>query len=197
MCGVTGILLAAGSSRRFGADKQATLIDGVPMLERAARTLLDAGFVAPIVVLGPRAAEHRRLLHGLPLRLVENSAAATGMASSLVTALEAAQDSEAVVVTLCDQPAVTPAHLQALVQRWRQGNVTIVASAYGEARGVPALFAATHFPELRQLSGDRGAAPLLHTADLIPLPGGNHDIDTTADLARYANRNAARPGSNS
>ena len=40
------------------------------MLTRAARLLLEAGFVMPIVVLGPRASEHRPLLAGL--------AAATG-----------------------------------------------------------------------------------------------------------------------
>ncbi len=86
--GVAGILLAAGSSQRLGADKQSTLIGGVPMLTRAARLLLDAGFAMPIVVLGPRAAEHRPLLAGLPLRVVENPAAASGMASSLIAGLD-------------------------------------------------------------------------------------------------------------
>jgi molybdenum cofactor cytidylyltransferase len=190
--GVAGILLAAGSSQRLGADKQATLINGVPMLTRAARLLLDAGFAMPIVVLGPRAAEHRPLLAGLPLRVVENPAAASGMASSLIAGLcsieETAGDCDAVVVTVCDQPFVTAAHLDALVAAWRSTGSSIVASSYAGTSGVPALFAATHFAELRQLRGDRGAGPLLagHAASvhLIPLAGGELDIDTPADLAR-------------
>jgi molybdenum cofactor cytidylyltransferase len=188
MSGVAGILLAAGSSHRFGTDKQSTLIGQVPMLTRAACVLLDAGFDMPIVVLGSRAAEHRPLLHGLPLRVVENRVAASGMASSLVTGLDAADDCDAVVVTVCDQPAVTEAHLRALVLAWRKTRRSIVASSYAGTLGVPALFAATHFAELRELSGDRGAGPVLarHAKSVyaIPLPGGELDIDTPADLTR-------------
>jgi molybdenum cofactor cytidylyltransferase len=193
---VAGILLAAGSSHRFGADKQSASVGGVPMLTRAARLLLDAGFVQPIVVLGPRAPNHRSLLAGLPLRVVENPAAASGMASSLVVALNAAQcadafdaagDWDAIVITVCDQPAVTAAHLRGLVAAWHDTDSSIVASSYAGTRGVPALFAATHFAELQQLLGDRGAGALLtrhaESVHVIPLAGGEMDIDTPADLA--------------
>jgi len=202
MHGIVGILLAAGSSQRFGQDKQTTLLDGQPLLLRAVRTLLDAGFLSPIVVLAPssepQAAEHHRLLAGLPLSLVENPSAGTGMASSLRVALREALAAnahcEAIVVTVCDQPAATAAHLHRLVQRWRQGGCTLVASSYGEhpaspAIGVPALIAATHFAELAQLEGDRGAGRLLaRHADqvaLLPLPQGALDLDTPEDLAHY------------
>jgi molybdenum cofactor cytidylyltransferase len=185
---VTGILLAAGSSQRFGADKQSTLVGEEPMLTRAARLLLDAGFVTPIVVLGPRAAEHRPLLAGLPLRIIENPAAPSGMASSLVVATDTAGDADAVVVTVCDQPAVTAEHLQALVAAWRKTGSSIVASSYAGTRGVPALFAANHFAELRQLRGDHGAGPLLarHAGSVhgVPLARGEVDIDTPAELER-------------
>ena len=188
MSGVAAILLAAGSSERFGTDKQSTLIGQVPLLTRSACVLLDAGFDMPIVVLGSRAVEHRPLLHGLPLRVVENRSAASGMASSLVAGLDAAGQCDAVVVTVCDQPAVTAAHLRALVLAWRKTRRSIVASSYAGALGVPALFAAAHFAELRELGGDRGAGPILarHAKSVyaIPLPGGELDIDTPADLTR-------------
>src|ERR1700749_1601645 len=92
MDGVAALLLEGGSSQRFGMDQQSTLIGRVPMITRAACMLLDAGFAHPSVVFGPRAAEHRPLLYGLPLRLVENRVAASGMASSLVTGLDVAGD---------------------------------------------------------------------------------------------------------
>jgi molybdenum cofactor cytidylyltransferase len=188
MSGVTGILLAAGSSRRFGADKLSASVGGVPMLTRAASTLLNAGFDLPIVVLGPHAAEHCPLLYGLPVRVVRNRDAESGMASSLVAGLEAAGECEAVCITVCDQPAVTARHLRMLVGAWRKTHASIVASEYGGVQGVPAVFAAEHFAELRELRGDRGAGPLLarYAASLqtIPLPGGDIDIDTPADLKK-------------
>src|ERR1700693_3815128 len=120
---IAAILLAAGSSSRFGADKQSALVAGEPLLLRSARLLLEAGFVEPIVVLGERAPEHRALLAGLPVRMIENPDPAAGMASSLCHGLNAALDSgldaatavEAALVTVCDQPAVTASHLRSLV----------------------------------------------------------------------------------
>lgn len=185
---IVGVLLAAGSSHRFGGDKQSTPIDGVPMLTRAARLLLDAGFPAPIVVLGARAAEHRALLAALPVQMVENPDAESGMASSLVAALDASGECDAVVITVCDQPAVTAEHLRALVAAWRESGSSIVASSYAGTRGVPALFTAVHFLELRKLHGDRGAGPLLSrygdSVHVVALAGGELDIDTPADLQK-------------
>jgi molybdenum cofactor cytidylyltransferase len=188
MDGVAGILLAAGSSERFGTDKQSALLGKVPMLTRAASTLLNAGFDMPIVVLGARAAQHSPLLYGLPVRIVRNLTAASGMASSLIAALDAAGKCDAVCITVCDQPAVTARHLRMLVGAWKKTLATIVASSYAETNGVPAVFDASHFAELRELQGDRGAGPLLarHADSLrtIPLPGGELDIDTQADLMK-------------
>ncbi len=85
-------------------------------------------------------------------------------------------------------PPSLPRTSQSLVAAWRSTGSSIVASSYAGTRGVPALFAATHFAELRQLRGDRGAGPLLAShagsVHLIPLAGGEVDIDTPADLAR-------------
>jgi molybdenum cofactor cytidylyltransferase len=187
---IAAILLAAGGSRRFGRDKQSALVAGEPLLLHSARLLLEAGFPEPVVVLGERAPEHRALLAGLPVHIVENPDPSAGMASSLVLALETldpANAVEAALVTVCDQPAVTASHLRSLVAAWNSAG-GIVASAYGNTRGVPALFPASCFEELRALQGDRGAGPLLaRRADVltVPLPGGEVDIDTPADLARW------------
>ncbi len=184
---VTAVLLAAGSSRRFGGDKQSAQLSGEALLLRATRVLLAAGFVEPLIVLRADAAHHRALLAGLPVRIVSNPDPAAGMASSLHCALDLASAAPALLVTVCDQPAVTPAHLLQLVARWRDGS-SLVASRYGDTRGVPALFAAMHFPELRALTGDRGAGPVLARypeAATVPLSGGEWDIDTPDDLARW------------
>jgi len=190
MRGITGILLAAGSGRRFGGDKQSALLHGVPLLRRAAQALVDAGLVEPIVVLASDRVEHRNLLAGLGVRIVENPEAATGMASSLQAGLHAAMEAhpEAALVAVCDQPAMSGPHLRALAAAWRESESSMVASGYAGTYGVPALFAAKHFAELCSLQGDRGAGRLLSAhADklsVVPLAGGERDIDTAAGLSR-------------
>lgn len=190
---VTAVLLAAGSSRRFGGDKQSAPLGGEALLVRATRMLLAAGFLEPLVVLRADADHHRALLADLPVRVVSNADAASGMATSLRCALQAAPTARALLITVCDQPAVTPQHLLALVAQWRLGS-RLVASRYGETRGVPALFSPEHFPELGALSGDRGAGPVLARhleAATVPLPSGEWDIDTPADLARWPGMESA------
>ncbi len=86
------------------------------------------------------------------------------------------------LVLTCDQIHVTPEHLRKLVQASRRDHV--VASAYANRRGVPALFPCFSFRALQQLRGDRGARDLLQQEDVlaVPLQGGEVDIDTPQDL---------------
>jgi len=49
---VSGIVVAAGSGSRFGAMKQHTELDGVPIWQWARRALLDGG-VDDVVIVGP------------------------------------------------------------------------------------------------------------------------------------------------
>jgi len=133
----------------------------------------------------------------MPVVIAANRAWATGMAASsirtgLETVLEAAPHSDAVVLTLCDQPLVTAELLDGLVHEWRRTGRSIVASDYGEGYGVPALFARSWFAELASLTGDIGAKAILRThaaqMALVPFPGGAIDVDSRADYARLTGR---------
>ena len=65
---------------------------------------------------------------------------------------------------------------------------TIIASAYGEVKGVPAIFPRKAFPELHALDGDRGArGVILHppcAVITLPFEGGEVDIDLPRDIAK-------------
>lgn len=184
-------MLAAGSSTRLGQPKQLLLFRGEPLVCRAARAAVEAGLWPVVVVVGDRADEVRAALAGMPVVTVANHAHADGLASSIQLGLrrlaECAPGAAGAVLLACDQPAVEAAHLAALAAAAQQQGKPIAASAYGGALGVPALFAASLFPELRALAGDC-ARPLLALdatrVAAVPLPLGELDVDTPEDWER-------------
>ena len=111
------------------------------------------------------------------------------MASSLRVGLEAlvAADGgvDGVVVMLCDQPFVNEALIDTLIARRRETRKTIVATQYGDAHGVPALFARALFAEIGRLEGHEGARQIIrnHPDDtvMVPFAGAAIDIDTRQD----------------
>jgi len=187
---IAAVVLAAGASTRLGHPKQLLLHDGEPLVRRAARAALEGGAEPVVVVLGAHAELVRRALDGLPVSAVVNDAWETGMASSIRVGTQAALDAgcDAVLVTLADQPLVDAAALRRLVAAF-PGRHGVVASTYGDALGVPALFAREHAASLLlHLTGDAGAGGWLrargHAVTRVAMDEARLDVDTASDVAR-------------
>jgi xanthine dehydrogenase accessory factor len=183
------MLLAAGSSSRFGSLKQLADIAGRPMLARTLDTVLQLERRHPVtVVLGADIERLEPLVRTTPARVAFNPDHAQGMASSIRVGLaQAPSDARGALIALADQVAVTADDLRQLVSRWEEQPDRIVAALYNDTIGVPAIFPADLFRELAELQGDRGARVLLsrHPERVIgvPMPAAAQDIDTPGDLA--------------
>ncbi len=184
------LILAAGASTRLGQPKQLLQIDGETLVERTVRIARAAGADTVFVVLG---AHYQPIFEVLQpyqpnLRVLLNGRWAEGMGTSIALGAAAAErhNVDDLLVLTCDQVAVTSAHLCELVAASHREHV--VASAYHNRRGVPALFPEFSFHALQRLSGDRGARDLLQHEDVLqlPLPGGEIDIDTPEDLEQLS-----------
>jgi len=182
-----GILLAAGSARRFGTPKLLhPMADGVPVGIAAARVMKQA-LSRVIVVVRPSDHQLRRAFSEIGLKVVQNSHAASGIGTSVAAGVSAAANASGCIIALADMPWVKAATVTLLDQRLHHG-ASMVAPAYRGRRGNPVGFAANWFPELTELSGDFGARDLLsrhvdqlqlvHTADMGILA----DVDHPADL---------------
>jgi molybdenum cofactor cytidylyltransferase len=156
-----GLLLAAGSSRRFGSNKLLhPLANNIPMAVQAARNLLGA-IPTCIAVVRPEDHELKHALAALPLQVIDNPRHAEGMSGSLVCGVRASRDATGWVVALADMPYIPVSVIKQIAQQLNNG-AAIVAPMYQGQRGHPVGFAARFREELLQLQGDNGARSLLH-----------------------------------
>ena len=194
MAAIRGILLAAGSARRFGANKLLRRLPagsphaGSPIALTAARHLVEA-LPDCVAVLRPRAQKLGKILRDAGCKTVVCKDAAEGMGVSLAAGVRAAEDADGWVIALADMPFVRPETIMTIAGALGDG-ATIAAPSYRGERGHPVGFARRFRDELSTLRGDVGARAILEGhPDWITLyevddPGVLRDIDAPSDLER-------------
>ena len=183
---ISGIVLAAGTSSRFGSTKQLAELDGKPLVVHAVEALRDAGVDEILVVVGH---DEERVRAALPagVRPISNPAYRDGQATSLAAALhDVDPSSEAAVVLLADQPGVAAEEVAALIAGFRRTRSQIVRASYLDGPG-PALLSREIYAEAGHLQGDAGARVLMasHPEWVHEVPIDRvapSDIDTVDDL---------------
>jgi molybdenum cofactor cytidylyltransferase len=181
---IGGLVLAAGAATRFGAPKQLALLDGSPLLEHAVRAMTTATVGRVVVVLGSSADEVTATvdLHGADA--IVCSRWAEGQSASLACGLAELASCEAVVVTLGDQPRVSPDAIRRVIAA--RNGAAAVRATYGDHPGHPVLLERELFEPLRNVTGDKGARNLLLSVQVLDVPcddlGGGEDVDTPAEL---------------
>lgn len=186
------IILAAGASTRLGRPKQLLKLNGETLLRRIARESLSSMCSPVVVVLGAEIEKSREEIRDPDIYAAENPEWSEGMGSSIRTGLKKLlsinESVKGVVLTVCDQPFVTGRIINDLVKTYEETRALIVASAYRETLGVPALFDGELFPELAALKDSGGAKQIINrfydrTAG-ISFPAGAVDIDTQEDFEK-------------
>jgi molybdenum cofactor cytidylyltransferase len=171
----------------MGRPKLLLELSGQPVIRHAVERVIAAGLRPVLVVSGPDQETLARALAGLDVRFAVNPSPESGQGSSVgigVSALPAGTDS--VLIALGDQPGVPADVIPALIEGLKVSGKAIAAPRYADGLGNPVLFAASVFPELRALGGDRGARAVIErdpsrlaVVDIgSPMP---RDIDTPED----------------
>ncbi|MGB8435801.1 MAG: nucleotidyltransferase family protein [Burkholderiales bacterium] len=182
-----GILLAAGASTRFKANKLLhPLPDGTPIAVAAARHL-HAALDRVLAVVRPDVPELVRALAGAGAEVTICPDAAAGMGRSLAHAIALTSHAGGWIVALADMPFVAPDTIRRIAAALRDG-ADLAAPAFRGSRGHPVGFAAPYREELAALTGDAGARDILKRdrARMRTLEvddaGVLRDIDTPEDL---------------
>jgi molybdenum cofactor cytidylyltransferase len=183
--GIGGLVLAAGAGSRFGGRKQLAELDGRPLLEHALRAMTAAPVGRVVVVLGALVEEVTATvdLHGAEPCPCERWD--EGQAASLACGLAELADCEAVVVTLGDQPRMSPDAIRRVIGA-RGNGAAAVRATYRGVPGHPVLLERDLFESFRDVTGDHGARNLLLSVQVREVPcedlGGGEDVDTPAEL---------------
>lgn len=185
---ISGIVLAAGTGSRFGGTKQLEIVEGRPLAQYAIDAAAAAGLDEILVVTGHDAEAVETALE-LPdrARFVRNPRYREGLSSSMAAAFhDIAEDSEAAVVLMADQPGVTADVINTLVATFRATRKQIVRAAYRDGPG-PSLLSREIYAEAGHLHGDVGARVLMAShpewvEDVAIDEDVPPDVDFRADL---------------
>ncbi len=188
---ISGLILGAGASQRFGEPKQLLPFAGTTLLGWVvSQTQQAMGLDELIVVLGRSAAEICERVDFGEAKVIENLVFTEGCASSYRAGI-AALDShaDAMMIVLGDQPGITPQIIDGLAEEWRKTEAPIALCSYQGRKGHPMIFARALFEQLEVLHGDKAAwklvdsyaNSLLEVPLAIPFP---QDINTREDFER-------------
>jgi molybdenum cofactor cytidylyltransferase len=187
---IAAVILAAGESTRLGQPKQLLEFRGKTLVRRAVDAAIEANCSPVIVVTGNAHAEVKNALVATNAILVQNSQWREGVGTSIRVGIQHLIDNapgvDAAVLLVCDQPFVDCDLVRGLIAMRSKTEKPIVASAYADTLGVPALFDVSIFQELLRLDGDSGAKRIILSnrarVAAFSFPKGDFDIDTLEDL---------------
>lgn len=179
------VLLAAGSSRRFGSeDKLLAEVRGEPLIRHALKITEHFSFHEVMVVVRP---DHEAVAAHLPpeARLIVNPTPDAGMGTSLAVGIKALSVCEGAFIALADMPNIAPETFDILSTH--EGE--IIVPEFDGKPGHPVLFLNSTFAILASLTGDRGAKHIIRSGRfetrLVPVSdrGILIDVDSKSDLS--------------
>jgi molybdenum cofactor cytidylyltransferase len=180
---VSGLVLAAGGSKRLGRPKQLLPFGDATLLDHVLGVARTCAFDQLVCVLGGAADGVRETVDLDGVEVVVNEVFGTGCSSSIAAALPVITG-DVLVLMLGDQPGVTPASVRALLAG--RGDAPLAVCRYDDGRGHPFAFSREVIPDLAELHGDKGVWKLLerraHEVVEVPVEGPvPRDVDTWED----------------
>ena len=189
---ISGVVLAAGRAQTMGEQKVFLPLQGKPVLQWVLESALKSDLHEVICVVRDLASARQRiaLVHERLFWLV-NHAADRGQSTSVIAGLWATDPkSHGTLFLTGDQPMIRCELIDSLIDRFENSSALIVAPTFAGRTRNPALFRRDLFPELLQLTGDRGGRVLvekyLDKTELLDWPDEAPfmDIDVREDYER-------------
>lgn len=183
------IILAAGNSMRLGRPKQLLSYQQNCLLKRIVEEAMAVPNTLTLVVTGYKSELMEEEIADTGVKTVFNPDWQEGMASSIRQGVETLKELlphlDSCIISVCDQPHVTRDVFKALIKKHLHSGEELIASAYADTLGTPALFRRNYFKDLMLLNGREGAKKIFlqypGEVSKVPFEKGAIDIDTEED----------------
>lgn len=181
---ITGIILAAGESKRMGKTKQLLPYEKATLLEKVIDNVLASNIQEVIVVLGHDAGRIKEVLREKPVKIALNAEYHLGMASSLKAGLiHMHRDSQGFLVILGDQPLIRSNIINQVIENFALNGKGIIFPIYQSQKGHPVLFHVKYKEAVISLLPQEPIARIieLNLEDVLPIHMEDKEILVDVD----------------
>ena len=193
------IILAAGQGSRLGGYPKALLKkDGDSLLTRFIQAIQNCDPLETLVVTGFYSDKIEAEINSLKptihssITLVKNPNPDLGQPSSVRLGLESLKsDYDVLLIALCDQPSITSAEIEALLEQFNQrtANQEIILPIVNDQRGNPVLFSKRVIEKILAIPGMVCRPYMDQHPELVKLFVTENqaylmDVDTQADIQK-------------
>jgi molybdenum cofactor cytidylyltransferase len=161
---ISAVVLAAGRAQRLGEQKLFLPLRGKPVLQWVLESALASELGEVVCVTRELESARRQLkLNNERLVWLTNHAADRGQSTSVIAGLWATHpNSDGAMFLVGDQPLISTELINALIEKFTEESAWIVAPTFKQQPRNPVIFHRNLFPELLQLTGDRGGRTLIN-----------------------------------
>ena len=188
---IWGMILAAGESKRMGKPKLLLPFGEKTIIETVIDSVIQSKLDDVLVVLGAHREKIEKKIKDFSIKIVVNPNFKNDMLSSVQCGFRALpEDVEASLVILGDQPEISSALINKIVEAYKKSKKGIVLPVYRKNRGHPVLIDMKYQGEIEDLNPDLGLRNLVykHAEDILEVevitPSILQDIDTIEDYNR-------------
>lgn len=157
---ISGIILAAGLSRRMGTNKLILPVDGVPVVEKIIKAASQSELREIILVCSSDMVASIGSKYGV--KIVNNNDPQLGQSRSVRLGVEnSCQYADGFMFLVGDQPFITANVINRLIESYMSGKYSAAVPLYNGKRGNPVIFTYALREKLMGLDGDSGGRILL------------------------------------
>lgn len=158
---ISGIILAAGSSKRMGRQKLLLPFRGSTILENVIETITTCESIEEVLLVY-EATEVIDRVKGYDLKAVYNPIAEEGQSTSVIAGVKSSNPkTKAYMFIMGDQPFINKDVVERLIGIWKQNTSSIIVPRYNGKNGMPTIFSEDFKKDLLNITGDKGGRDVI------------------------------------